>query len=399
MKYDITIHEFIPDSPTANCSITFDNQNEVHGFKDMKIIRDRIVGQQRQDLKFKIAANSSANIRNKIIIEADDPKKVPSINVFHQINYEYKNINNIDTNIHLNIVKCVDFFNILTTTLKELYSEAALFNNISGFVQEYNFKPFGVNLFSEIQINFWKEIQKILPVWYFDATGGCHKQADGRPVYLYTFVCHDYINKLNIPIALFLSSSQTTATISKFLLSIKQSFILNSNKNNSFEYAPVMVTDESWAIINSLCDIFNGHSIKSYIKWTFEILVEYPGVPLLRKTMKTKLFLCHVHFLYNAIKKIKVLNLDKENQDIFVYGFIGLQNCKSIEEFTSIFESLFLIFNSKFCQLEIIEKAKDLIISLRTDKVNLSEDQIQEDKVKLCCHIDALYINDNFHGI
>ena len=401
MKFHVTIQNFVSGSSMTNCVITWDNEIEDHGPKEIKTNRDRIVGEQREDLKFMIAANSSSTVRNQMIITANDVKKVPNIEVFHQIKNEHNNINNIDKDIHSNIVKCVDFFKIVTTSLKKLYvgySETASCSELNGFVQEYNFKPFGVTLLSEIQIHFWKEIQKIMPIWYFDATGSCHKRIDGSAVNLYSFVCHDYINKINVPIALFLSSSHTTASISKFLLCIKQHFVINSDKSDSFKFSPIMVTDESWAIINSLCETFNGQSIKSYVKWTYEVLLEYPDNRYIRTIMKTKLFLCHVHFLYNATKKIKTLNLCKEKQDIFIYGFIGLQNCKNIQEFKSIFKSLFLLFSTKSCQLQIIQDAKELIYSLRIDQVNLNSDKIQEEKLNLCYQFDDLYINDNFHG-
>ena len=272
------------------------------------------------------------------------------------------------------------------------------FKQIGGFIQEYKHDPYGSLFLSEMQVNIWKIIQKINPIWYFDATGSMHKRLEEQgPVYLYTFVCHDYIKQIIIPIALFLTTEHTTSSISQYLLNIKAKFLLCSTNNDSFPVAPIVVTDESWAIINAVCNIFNNTSIQSYIKWTYQVLIEFEDNIHIRTVMNTKLFLCHVHFLHNAIKKIRHLNLEKESQDIFIYGFIALQNCQDILSFKSIYKSLFVLFNIENCDADIIEQNKQNIKNSPAFIVNFNEEE-HENKKKISIEIDSLYINEDFHG-
>ena len=110
------------------------------------------------------------------------------------------------------------------------------------------------------KINFWKVIQRINPVWHFDATGVILKPIQSQgPVYLYNIVCHDPVQKNIIPLAQFFTTQHSTHSISRYLLSIKNNFLKScANKSDSFALAPIIVTDESWASINAISDIFNN---------------------------------------------------------------------------------------------------------------------------------------------
>lgn len=240
------------------------------------------------------------------------------------------------------------------------------------------------------------------PVWYFDATGSMMKPLDGQGrILLYTFVCHNSFNRNIVPLSQFFTTSHDTLSISRFLLTIKTKFLMCA-KTDSFSIAPVIVTDESWAGINALCDVFNGKTLAQYIIWSYEVIVEHPDNLQLRLMMRSKFFLCHVHFLYNAIKKVKILNLKNETKDIFVYGFIALQNSTTIHEFNEIYKCLHIILNQEFCAKKILHEKISYIRNSRHGNdltfMDKTFEETHEKKSKLFEDINSIYFAEDFHG-
>ena len=113
--------------------------------------------------------------------------------------------------------------------------------------------------------------------------------------------------------------------------------------------------------------------------------------------------LCHVHFLKNAIRKIKKLNLEKEATNIFIYGFIGLQNSTNIKDFNRLLVSLHTVFNQKHCGEERLYDCIRTIqreASNNNSRVNDSDyfdDQFERNN-KFKEHLEFLYITEDFYG-
>ena len=114
-------------------------------------------------------------------------------------------------------------------------------------------------------------IQKKNPFWYFDATGNIlTKILRQNQPFLYSITVNDSENKIIIPISEFITTRHDSLSISKYLLSIKNTFE-NYAKHSSekpilFPFAPIIITDHSWALINSILFTFNNNcSIESYL--------------------------------------------------------------------------------------------------------------------------------------
>jgi hypothetical protein len=135
--------------------------------------------------------------------------------------------------------------------------------------------PFGCLLQSDIQIIFWKIIQRANPVWYFDATGiGLMRSENQGLALLYTFSVWDPFIKVTIPIAQFITTEHSSASISRYLVTIKSNFEkLYRKSTDSFSIGPVIVMDESWASINSVCKIFNQFNMAEYMKYFNRIIL------------------------------------------------------------------------------------------------------------------------------
>ena len=211
-------------------------------------------------------------------------------------------------------------------------------------------------------------IQKCNPIWHLDSTGNVLQSINGqKSSYLYSIVSHDPINKKNIPIFEWISTSHTQTTISSYLFLIKEQCLLYkklAGKKVLFPFAPIIVTDFSFALINSILKIFNNCSMEEYLQKTFDIIIKKSTPPSFFKTM---IYLCSTHFLHNFIKKTKKLTVIKDSLHLIqtkdrkfkaienrklqkgkkalIYSFTLLQNATSIEEFNIYLENIYILFN------------------------------------------------------
>ena len=195
-------------------------------------------------------------------------------------------------------------------------------------------------------------MQENYPIWHLDATGNILKTIHGqKKPYFYSMVSHDINNKKIIPLAEFITTAHDSDNISKFLVSIKNNFSNSLNLKKREAVAPIIVTDNSAALIKSVCETFNHCSITNYINWTFDILINKNENDSIKSCMKTYLILCQSHFFKNIVKKCDDITNGEKNFDIkklFLFCFTLLQNSRLMEEFNEIFRSYYFIFNQEF---------------------------------------------------
>jgi hypothetical protein len=200
----------------------------------------------------------------------------------------------------------------------------------------------------------WIIIQKKFPFWYFDATGSILKKIDRQNLpYLYSIVTHDYESKSIIPIAEFFTTSHTQINISIFLMQIKNFFLKYSSlcgKKYGFLYpfAPVIVTDFSWPLINSVLDVFNHMSMMQYLEVAFEIIINRKKEMLFQ--IHTIIHLCSIHYLKSFIRNSKkIIHKDKNNEVLvkktLIFCFTLLQNSTSIDEIEFLLQHIYNMFN------------------------------------------------------
>lgn len=109
-----------------------------------------------------------------------------------------------------------------------------------------------------------------MPIIFFDSTGSIHKDIpDQKKPFLYSLVFHDTIKHKILPLAEFISTAHDQITIGKYLSSIKS--ILEQNK---VAQPKIIVTDMSWALINSVLLIFNNCNILNYLNYCYLILTQ-----------------------------------------------------------------------------------------------------------------------------
>ena len=162
---------------------------------------------------------------------------------------------------------------------------------------------------------------------------------------------HDKVNNFVCPIADFFSSGHDSKTIASFLLLIKdelEKFI----PKRSFQQAPIIVTDFSWALINAVLITFNKCSFETYILWCADLLISKKIWNI--HLMSTIHILCYSHFIKmisKKIRKIKKFSSPKNNTKIHqvaLYSCAILQKSNSMEEFSENIKHCFNIFNTKY---------------------------------------------------
>ena len=161
----------------------------------------------------------------------------------------------------------------------------------------------------------WNEALKKYPIIFFDATGNVHQDIknQSKPL-LYSMVFRDLNKKLIVPLAEFLTTSHDQINISKFLLSIK-------SKLDNNEVPKIVVTDMSWALMNSIMFTFNQCTISNYLSWCFNYLYKQSQINNLPNLIKTKMYLCSTHYLHNLIKKVKKIQTSEKSRKFFIFMF------------------------------------------------------------------------------
>jgi len=192
----------------------------------------------------------------------------------------------------------------------------------------------------------WSIIQEQDVFWYFDATGSVLvKVPQQKAPLLYSVVAHDRQRKLIIPIAEFITTSQTQISISGYLAVLRKHMHDNITSKGKFAISPIIVTDFSWALINSVLDVFNKCTVMEYLKMCFKILRE--GDLNLNQSLPVRIQLCAAHFLKVIVNCLKKLNVDAQLKSDAIFCFSLLQNASSLHDFERLPINIFNIFNQK----------------------------------------------------
>ena len=151
-----------------------------------------------------------------------------------------------------------------------------------------------------------------------------------------------YINK-----AEFFSTAHSSLAISKYLSSIRYFY----EKNDKRSIPPIVVTDFSFALFNSVLRVFDNCDLGHYLNWCFDILVSYSDQPSIvakiNSSLKTRIYLCSTHILKSIIKKTKKITSDKIVRKSFVFSFSLLQNSTEISQIETVLFHIYTLFMSE----------------------------------------------------
>lgn len=199
-------------------------------------------------------------------------------------------------------------------------------------------------------------IQKTRPICHIDATGNVCKKIENQKIpYFYTLSLYDSENKSIIPLADFVTTSQTTLSVSTFLNQIrfylqKYYSLCNQKFKPSFEDPPIMVMDRSMVLLNSTLEVFNHITYQDLLKITYACLVKGDFTNF--NKIKTFPYWDSIHLMRSFIKKSKkIRHFQKEFEAMAckfsVFCFCLLQTTTSIEDFQRIFLDIYNVFNQQ----------------------------------------------------
>jgi hypothetical protein len=190
----------------------------------------------------------------------------------------------------------------------------------------------------------WENIQKHTPRWFFDASGGIlNKRIYPKPL-IYSIVMHDRLNEKIQPFGEFVTTSHKQSNISENLLRVKNH--IESNVTGAFKVAPIIVTDFSWALMNSVLFVFNKCTASEYIQFCFSMIFEKDKRAAIFSVLNVRLYLCCAHFLKLVIKRCKKIKVEKSVKTFFIYCFTLLQNSVNIDIFKQNLSNIAILFNS-----------------------------------------------------
>ena len=179
--------------------------------------------------------------------------------------------------------------------------------------------------------------------------------------------------------------------------------LLKKVPKKRFHFAPIIVTDFSWGIINSAMETFNNCTVIVYINWCFDILFHNENSIIIANVMKTIFCLCAVHFLkliISKVRKIKKFQSEENNkkiQNAFIFAFTLLQNATTVEDFSTNLKYVYSIFNSRhitkdYLLSEVAVKAQ--LINRNSTVISL-ENEMDEDRYKYVKSKEHMIIIDD----
>ncbi len=180
------------------------------------------------------------------------------------------------------------------------------------------------------------------PVWYFDATGSIlKKKVVVDPIYMYSIAIHDPLRRVIVSLADFFTSRHTSMMISKYLFTIKTLLLKCTSPALRSRILPsCVVTDHSFALINSVLTTFSQCTLLEYLNHTYDLIFEKRGISENHIVVQ----ICAVHYLKIIIGKVNKEKTTLEMKHFFIFCFTLLQNATSIEMFERHLMHIYNIF-------------------------------------------------------
>jgi hypothetical protein len=207
---------------------------------------------------------------------------------------------------------------------------------------------------------------------------------------LYSLVAYDRDNKSYLPIAEFLTTCHSQNEISLYLKEIKfnfEKYISISQKRFKFTSPQIYVTDQSWASISAILEIFGNTNVPKYLATAFEIIFKNKCI---EEAEACIIILDKIHLLKNFIKHSKKISHPHKENEIRVkkclaFCFTLLQNTEYIKEFEYILRNIFMIFNIKRQTKQFLDSLyiiQNAISNRGLNKFDIPYEQTQEEKKK-----------------
>ncbi len=184
-----------------------------------------------------------------------------------------------------------------------------------------------------------------------------------------------------VSLADFFTSSHTSMMISKYLFTIKALMLKCISPAMRAKIFPsYIVTDHSFALINSVLATFNNCTLLEYLNYTFHLIFDKKRAG---STNQIKMHICSVHFLKIIISKVNEEKVSRDTRNFFIFCFTILQNATRIE----VFERNLLHIYNVFMQPKLTQSCLVSINIIKSElknrdmftKIDLNPNQTTED--------------------
>lgn len=226
--------------------------------------------------------------------------------------------------------------------------------------------PFQIHLYSQEQIHLIlaETTTQRKPILHFDATGTVIKIpsfSDSSCLYYAGVISLSSSGRV-CPIFELLSSQHDSSSIGVFLIKYKSYIIGSKITWPPFER---VVTDFSFALINSICYFWNNMKLQNYLEIIFTFITE--NKPLPKDFIPINICCCH--FTHIIAKDINSLNVSNKEciKEIMTFPF----NTNEYAKIKAWFKNVVKVFSSKY----VTKKQKDAYDTLLKICTNLNNTQ------------------------
>ena len=276
-------------------------------------------------------------------------KNVPqSKNVIKQCKYEDKQNSRIDDSIIVSLQE-----------LKSLHERDLSTNIVPGFVQFTSFDPLTIGLWSEKDIEMFRQMSQ-KHSFFVDGTGTIATKLNGKEIFYFAFLSFNRLLRVEPVPHLEILTDRASFNTLEFVLSIFLEDVKKKYGHRSHTVPILCTTDCSFPILKSLVSAFNKESLEEYLQRSYKICCGEASVSEL-PSEKNKTFvhisLCHLMkaICYKIDKSFKV------NKSFLKYSISLLANAGNLNDIFDICTSIFtILLSQKSASCENANNALDL---------------------------------------
>ena len=202
-----------------------------------------------------------------------------------------------------------------------------------GYIQYNSIQPFKVHIMKEELLRFYHRNPSNL---HLDATGSVVRRVNQKDVYCYALVAAD--QEGSFPLAVMISNSHTTVTISHFLQHVNAVYKRLTKKTLM---PPAFITDFSWAMLNAGMLALNQTSLKDYLSECWRQVDENGAID------RIPFFLCRAHIAKGFSNILKTHVHDKRVRQGYMWLLTKLAECDDLQTMKERFKEICQIAHNR----------------------------------------------------
>ena len=297
-----------------------------------------VSGDQREELGKKVACSSAINYhynffkdsQNLTVAKHGNLNELHSQDVLQKVKSQYMEKQRFTDDMWQDII-----------VTKKSYDSTIKGKDLNGYIQMISRYPLIIHMYCEEQLVFLKLIEKSKLKLHLDATGSVVRKLDRdeKNFLYYALTLQHPIAKISpIPLAEMLTNEQTNVEITHFL----NRWYYDVRRILNRDICPSQVeVDFSWAMLHSICKIFNRQHLEDYLNTCWQ----YIQTSQTEKYWdKSTLHICSAHLMNRISYKLEhTMKIKKSIKRIFMFLMARLVACTNIGEFEQLFTALCMV--------------------------------------------------------